>query len=123
MTTPTEPPDDSGPRPTNFDPPESYYRGYELTYWTSLARADLAGATRDELEQMRSSMYDGWMRPNRYDEHGNETFGYTERRAARQDYERLADSLEERRFDTHGDDVDASFDWDSWREEYDTANG
>ena len=116
----TQPPDD-GSRPVGFDPPESYYRGYELTYWTSLARADLAGASRDELEQLRNAMYDGWMRPNRYDEQGNQTFGYRERREARQDYERLTDSLEERHFDSTGQDANAGFDWDSWREEYEAA--
>lgn len=109
----------TSPRPMEI---AAYFRGYEVTYFSSLGRAQLAGANDDELRQMRDAMYDGWMRPNRYDEHGNEVFGYAERRAARQDYERLADSLEERFSDQGVGDANAAFDWDAWREEYGEAS-
>lgn len=109
----------TGPRPVDIP---AYFRGYEVTYFSSLGRAQLAGASDDTLREMREAMYDGWMRPNRYDEHGNETFGYQERREARQSYQRMADSLEESYFGTHNDDIDAAFDWDAWREEYNEAS-
>jgi hypothetical protein len=108
----------TGPRPIDIP---SFFRGYEVTYFSSLGRAQLAGADDQTLRDMRDAMYDGWMRPNRYDEHGNETFGYRERREARQDYERMADMLEEGHAARNDQDVNAAFDWDAWREEYEEA--
>jgi hypothetical protein len=79
----------------------------------------MAGATPEEQAGLRASLYDGWIRPNEYDENGNLTFGPNERWEARQQYKDDAATLQDR---TDGD-VDTSFDWDAWREEYEEAAG
>lgn len=95
-------------------PPQ--FQDYPTTFLSSLGRADLAGASPDEQASLREDMYNGWMRPNEYDDRGNMTYGPMERREARLRYQDMAGDITDRGLGN------AEFDWDAWQEEYEEGS-
>lgn len=100
-------------RPVNLPP---QFQDYPTTFLSSLGRADLAGASPSEQQSLREDMYNGWMRPNEYDDRGNMTFGPTERREARYRYQDMAGEITDR------GNGNAEFDWQAWQEEYEEGS-
>lgn len=74
-----------------------------------------AGATPEQAEEMSRQMNRGWF--YQFD-HDGEPISPDERRQARDEFKQRARELRQQNLARGREDVDTSFDWDLWREDY-----